>query len=97
MIGVLGLLLAIVCLITLSYRGVNAFIASLIASLVVIVTNGLPFWGTFAGEYATGFKNFAGSYFMLFGLAAVYGEFLKVTVTEELIISSYLRLLFHKL
>ena len=82
-IGVIGLLLAIASLIFLSYRGVNAFIASLIASLVVIVTNMLPFWETFAGGYATGFKNFAGSYFMLFGLAAAYGEFLKVTGSAE--------------
>ncbi|MFG6352457.1 MAG: GntP family permease, partial [Oscillospiraceae bacterium] len=82
-IGVIGLVLAIACLIFLSYRGVNAFIASLIASLVVIITNALPFWGTFAGGYATGFKNFAGSYFMLFGLAAAYGEFLKVTGSAE--------------
>ena len=82
-IGVIGLLLAIACLIFLSYRGVNAFIASLIASLVVIVTNMLPFWETFSGGYATGFKNFAGSYFMLFGLAAAYGEFLKVTGSAE--------------
>lgn len=44
-IGVIGLLLAIASLIFLSYRGVNAFIASLIASLVVIVTNMLPFLG----------------------------------------------------
>ena len=40
-IGVIGLLLAIASLIILSYKGVNAFIASLIASLVVIVTNTL--------------------------------------------------------
>lgn len=82
-IGIIGLLLAITCLIVLSYKGVNAFIASLIASVVVIVTNVLPFWGTLAGAYATGFKNFAGNYFLLFGLAAAYGEFLKVTGSAE--------------
>lgn len=83
MLGVIGLLLAIACLIVLSYKGVNAFIASLIASLVVIITNLLPFWGTFSGAYATGFKNFAGNYFLLFGLAAAYGEFMKVTGSAE--------------
>ena len=67
-IGVIGLLLAIACLIILSYKGVNAFIASLIASLVVVVTNLLPFWETFSGAYATGLKNFVGNYFLLFGL-----------------------------
>lgn len=82
-IGIIGLLLAISCLIVLSYKGVNAFIASLIASVVVIITNALPFWETLAGSYATGFKNFAGNYFLLFGLAAAYGEFLKVTGSAE--------------
>lgn len=82
-IGVIGLLLAIACLIILSYKGVNAFIASLIASLVVVVTNLLPFWETFSGAYATGLKNFVGNYFLLFGLAAAYGEFLKVTGAAE--------------
>lgn len=82
-IGIIGLLLAISSLIVLSYKGVNAFIASLIASVVVIITNALPFWETLAGSYATGFKNFAGNYFLLFGLAAAYGEFLKVTGSAE--------------
>lgn len=82
-IGIIGLLLAIAALIGLIYKGVNAFIASIIAAVIVIITNGLPFWGTFAGAYGTGFKNFAGSYFLLFGLAAAYGEFMKVTGSAQ--------------
>lgn len=82
-IGVTGLLLAIACLIVLSYRSVNAFIASLISSRVIIITNALPFWETFSGVYATGFKNFAGNDFLLFGLAAAYGEFMKITGSVE--------------
>lgn len=83
MIGVIGLLLAIACLIALSYKGVNAFIASLISALVVIITNSLPFWETWSGAYATGLKNFVGNYFLLFGLAAAYGEFMKLTGSAE--------------
>lgn len=83
MIGTIGLIIGITALIVLSYKGVNAFISALIASLIVILTNGLPFWATFNGAFATGFKNFAGSYFLMFGLAAAYGEFLKVTGSAE--------------
>jgi hypothetical protein len=38
-IGVIGLLVAITALIVLSYRGVNAFVASLISTAIVIVSN----------------------------------------------------------
>ena len=72
-LGVVGLLLGIAALIVLSYKGVNAFVSSLIAAAIVIITNGMPFWGTFSDSYATGMKNFAGSYFLIFGLAAAYG------------------------
>ena len=78
-LGVVGLLLGIAALIVLSYKGVNAFVSSLIAAAIVIITNGMPFWGTFSDSYATGMKNFAGSYFLIFGLAAAYGELMKIS------------------
>ena len=43
-LGVVGLLLGIAALIVLSYKGVNAFVSSLIAAAIVIITNGMPFW-----------------------------------------------------
>ena len=46
-LGVVGLLLGIAALIVLSYKGVNAFVSSLIAAAIVIIINGMPFWGTF--------------------------------------------------
>lgn len=91
-IGVIGLLLAIACLIILSYKGVNAFVASMIASAVVIITNAMPVWGTFAGAYATAMKDFVGSYFLLFGLAAAYGEFMKVTGSAESVAATLFKL-----
>lgn len=42
MLGILGLLVAIVLLVYLAYKGVGAIPASLICSLVVILTNGMP-------------------------------------------------------
>lgn len=91
-IGVVGLLLAISCLIVLSYKGVNAFVASMISAAIVIITNAMPFWGTFSGAYANSMKGFAGNYFLLFGLAAAYGEFMKVSGSAESVASTLFRL-----
>lgn len=91
-IGVIGLLLGIACLILLSYKGVNAFVASLISAAIVIVTNGMPFWASFSDAYATGMKNFAGSYFLIFGLAAAYGELMKVSGSAESVATQLFKL-----
>lgn len=88
MIGVIGILLAIAVLIWLSLKGVNVFVVSLISSVIVIITNVMPFWSSFTSDFATGFKNFCGSYFLLFGLAAAYGEFMKITGSAESVAST---------
>jgi H+/gluconate symporter-like permease len=77
------MLLAIAALIVLSYKGLNAFVASLVASAIIIVTNWMPFWPSLTTEYANAMKNFVGSYFLQFGFGAAYGEFMKVTGAAE--------------
>jgi H+/gluconate symporter-like permease len=82
-LGIIGLLVGIAVLIFLSYKGTNAFVASLIASTIVIVFNGMPFWSSFNTHYALGMKNFVGSYFLMFGFAAAYGSFMKISGAAE--------------
>ena len=82
-IGIAGLMLGIVALIMISYRGINAFVASLVATAIVIVTNQMSFWNSFTTFYSEGMRNFAGSFFLLFGLAAAFGEFMKVSGSAE--------------
>jgi H+/gluconate symporter-like permease len=82
-IGVIGLLVAIAVLIVLCYKGVNAFVASLISTAIVILTNQMPFWASYSTHYATDMKNFIGSFFLLFGLASAYGEFMKISGSAE--------------
>ena len=91
-LGVVGLLLGIAALIVLSYKGVNAFVSSLIAAAIVIITNGMPFWETFSDSYATGMKNFAGSSFLIFGLAAAYGELMKISGAAESVATQLFKL-----
>lgn len=64
MLGAIGLIIGIVLLIILTLKGVNVVISSLVASVIVIVTNGLPFWNTFVNEYSSGFGSFMTTYFL---------------------------------
>ena len=48
-ISVIGMVLGVAVLIYLTFKGVNGFVASLVGSVIVIVSSGLPFWGTLTG------------------------------------------------
>ena len=74
MIGILGLLIAIVLLIGLAYRGIGAIPASLICALVVIITNGMPLWTGFSEAYIGGFSYFMGAYFLVFISSALFAR-----------------------
>ena len=43
-ISVIGMVLGVAVLIYLTFKGVNGFVASLVGSVIVIVSSGLPFW-----------------------------------------------------
>ncbi len=77
MIANLGLLLALVVLITLVLRGTNVILASLIAAVVVALSNGLPVSESLLEHYATGPSGaftFAGQFFLIFFAGAVFGK-----------------------
>ena len=73
----IGLLAGLALLIYLALRGVNILFASLLCSLVVAVTNGLPIADAFSKHYASGplgTFSFAGRFFLLFIAGAVFGR-----------------------
>ncbi|MDR2825874.1 MAG: GntP family permease [Deltaproteobacteria bacterium] len=74
MLGVIGLLGALVLLVILAYKGLHIIAVSLICSLFVIFTNQLPIWDTLSNGYMGFLKNFVGSYLLMFFLGAVFGE-----------------------
>ena len=73
----LGLLGSVVLLIWLALRGVNIIFASLLCSLIVILTNDLPL-AEGLGEYFSfgplGAFTFAGKFFLLFAAGAMFGR-----------------------
>lgn len=77
MIGMLGLLAGLALLIILALRGVSVIFASVLATLVVIVTNGLDPAQSFATDFTSGplgAFTFAGRFFPLFLSGAVFGR-----------------------
>jgi hypothetical protein len=76
-IGVVGLLLAISCS-SFELQVVNAFVASMISAAIVIITNAMPFWGTFSGAYANSMKGFAVNYFSAVRPGRRLREFMRV-------------------
>ncbi|MFL0356915.1 GntP family permease [Erythrobacter sp. GH1-10] len=77
MISSLGLLASLALLIWLALRGVNIILASLLCSLIVIVTSALPLGETFQDGYAFGKLGafaFAGRFFLLFAAGAMFGK-----------------------
>jgi len=77
MIGLIGLLAGLGLLIWLALRNVNIIFASVLCSLVVIVTNALPVADSLSNTFAfgdLGAFTFAGRFFLLFAAGAVFGR-----------------------
>jgi len=74
MLGVIGVLTALALVMYLAYRGWGIIPASLLCSLIVLITNGGAIWQGLAVNYGDGFKYFAGTYFLLFILGSLFGK-----------------------
>ena len=73
----IGLLGSVALLIWLALRGVNIVFASLLCSLLVVLTNGLPLAEGMTDFYAfgpLGAFTFAGKFFLLFTAGAIFGR-----------------------
>lgn len=72
-----GLLISVVLLIWLALRGVDIIFASLLCSLIVILTNGLPLAEGLTEYFSfgpLGAFTFAGKFFLLFASGAIFGR-----------------------
>ena len=82
-LSVVGMILGVAALIYLTFKGVNGFVASIIGSIIVILTSGLPFWGTLTGTYAASLGSTFGSYLFLFTIGSAYSELMKKSGAAE--------------
>ena len=74
MIENLGVLAGLVLLIVLALRGVNVFVASILSSAVIALTNHQNLGIALADTYVKGTMGFAGMFFLLFMSGAVFGR-----------------------
>ncbi|MDD7363475.1 MAG: hypothetical protein SPI65_04480 [Peptoniphilus sp.] len=74
--GVIGLLLALAVLIVMVYRGYHVLPVSLVASLIIFLTNRFDIWPGFMDGYAPAMTGFIANYLIMFLLGSVVGELL---------------------
>ncbi len=73
----IGIILAVILFIYFAMRGVSIFLAAIICTLLVVVTNGLPLDKSIFDYFAfgpLGAFSFAGKFFLLFVMGALFGR-----------------------
>lgn len=76
MLGVVGIILAIVLLVVMSWNRWNAIVCAIVATLVVGVFNGFGVWGTLTGYFLPSAGNWIGTFVLMFLSAAMYAKVL---------------------
>ena len=79
MLGVIGLILAIVALIIFAYKGLGALPLAILGALIAILFNCMPIWTTFAEQFAPGYAGAYTSYLLLFVASALYAKFMDIS------------------
>lgn len=79
MLGVIGLILAIIALIVFAYKGLGALPLAILGALIAILFNGMPVWTTFAEQFAPGYAGAYTSYLLLFVASALYAKFMDIS------------------
>jgi len=74
LIGTIGLLLAIAVLIVGAYKGIGPLPLTILASLVVVFTNGISVWTGFSDAYMRGYTGVYSSFFLLFAFSSLYAK-----------------------
>jgi len=73
-VGLVGLILSVAVLIVGAYKGIGALPLTLMASLVAILTNGVPVWEGFSKFYMGGYTGVYMGYFLLFASSSLYAK-----------------------
>ena len=78
MIGIAGILLSLVLLMWLAYRGVSVIIlAPVLAMFACLLNGGVPLLGTYTQVFMTAMGGFAVKYFPIFLLGALFGKLME--------------------
>lgn len=79
MIGYMGIIVALAVLIIGTFRKIGILPMTLVASLIVALTNGLDVWTSFGTYYANGFASSFGSYVLIFCFSCLYSKLMELS------------------
>ena len=79
MLGILGIVIAMVLIILSMFFGWHIFPIAVAGSIIVILLNGMNFWEGLSVDFVKGWTSWVGTYYLLFALGALFGEFLAQT------------------
>ena len=74
MLEIFGLLLAMVAIVLLIWKGWHLAVVSLIGALIIIVTNGMDVSSSMVGNFMGDMASFVEKWFLLFMLGAIFGK-----------------------
>ena len=75
MIGLIGIVLSLVLLIYLAYRGVNVLLlAPLLATVAVLFAGGIPVLASYTQIFMASLGKYVAQFFPLFMLGAIFGK-----------------------
>lgn len=74
MLGVVGIVVALAVLVYLTFKGWHMGVVAIVSSLIIILTSGMDIWTSITEGFTPSFTSFAGNWFLVFALAAVFGK-----------------------
>lgn len=85
MIGVIGVIISLAFIIVSVYKGWHIFPVSVIGAIIVAITNSMNLWDALSVNFAEGWMFWAGTYFVLFALGALFGEVMSASGASKAI------------
>lgn len=79
----LGILLGLICLAFLTYKGMSILWVAPVSALVVAAFGGMNLLEAFTGDFMKAFGGYATSWFPMFMLGAIFGKVMEVTGAAE--------------
>lgn len=74
MLAAMGLITAVILLVFMIIKGIDMITATIITSLIILVTSGLDIWEGFLTIYSSGAGAFVTSWFLILGMGGVFGQ-----------------------
>lgn len=87
-VGIVGIIISLILLITLAYRGVPVVLAAPVASAVALIFSGAPILASYTEIFMPAMADFVGNYFPVFLVGAIFGVLMTVTGYAESIARS---------